>query len=83
MAKELSLSRSRFQHLYTETFGVSVNRDVITSRLNKAAELLKTTDLSVKDVGINVGYANTSYFVKAFGNFYGLTPLQYRQAEMK
>ncbi len=83
MAKELSLSRSRFQHLYTETFGVSVNRDVITSRLNKAAELLKTTDLSVKDVGINVGYGNTSYFVKAFGNFYGLTPLQYRQAEMK
>lgn len=81
MAKEVSLSRSRFQHLYTETFGVSVNRDVITSRLNKAAELLRTTDLSVKDVGVNVGYSNTSYFVKLFGNFYNLTPLQFRQSE--
>lgn len=83
MAKELSLSRSRFQHLYTETFGVSVNKDVITSRLNKAAELLKNTDMSVKDVGIDVGYGNTSYFVKLFGSFYGLTPLQFRQAEHK
>ena len=83
MAKELSLSRSRFQHLYTETFGVSVNKDVITSRLNKAAELLRTTDLSVKDVGVNVGYSNTSYFVKLFGSSYGLTPLQFRQSEDK
>ena len=83
MAKELSLSRSRFQHLYTETFGVSVNKDVITSRLTKAAELLKTTDLSVKDVGINVGYGNTSYFVKIFGSFFGQTPLQYKQSEIK
>lgn len=81
MAKELSLSRSRFQHLYTETFGVSVNKDVISSRLNKAAELLKTTDMSVKMVGVNVGYGNTSYFVKLFGSFYGMTPLQYRQSD--
>ncbi|WP_297958195.1 AraC family transcriptional regulator [uncultured Ruminococcus sp.] len=81
MAKELSLSRSRFQHLYTETFGVSVNKDVINSRLNKAAELLRTTDLSVKEVGVNVGYSNTSYFVKLFGSSYGLTPLQFRQSE--
>lgn len=83
MAKELSLSRSRFQHLYTETFGVSVNKDVITSRLNKAAELLKTTDMSVREVGINVGYGNTSYFVKIFGSYYGQTPLQYKQSEIE
>ena len=81
MAKELSLSRSRFQHIYTATFGVSVNKDVITSRLRKAAELLRTTDLSVKDIGIMTGYGNTSYFVKLFGSAYGITPLQYRNAE--
>ena len=81
MASELSLSRSRFQHLYTATFGVSVNKDVITSRLRKAAEMLRTTDLSVKDIGIIIGYGNTSYFVKLFGSAYGLPPLQYRNAE--
>lgn len=80
MAEELSLSRSRFQHLYTATFGVSVNKDVITSRLRKAADMLRTTDLSVKDIGIMIGYGNTSYFVKLFGSAYGMPPLQYRNA---
>lgn len=81
MAKELSLSRSRFQHLYTETFGVSVNKDVITSRMMRAAELLKTTGDSIKYIGAMVGYENTSYFVKLFGSYYGMTPMQYRQTQ--
>ena len=46
-------------------------------------ELLKTSDISVKEVGENVGYSNTSYFVKLFGSYYGLTPLQFRQSEDK
>lgn len=81
MAAEVGISRSRFQHIYSETFGISVNRDVMKSRMTRAAELLKTTDLPVKDVGILVGYGNTSYFVKLFGTSYGMSPLQYRSSE--
>lgn len=80
MAKELSLSRSRFQHLYSETFGTSVTKDIITSRLNKAAELLTTTNMPVKDIALYIGYGhNTSYFVKLFGNVHGMSPGQYRK----
>lgn len=78
MAKDIGLSRSRFQHLYTDTFGISVSRDLINSRMSKAAELLKTTDLSVKDVGILIGYGNTSYFIKVFRNTFGVPPLKYK-----
>lgn len=79
MANDLSLSRSRFQHLYTETFGTSVKADLIKGRMEKACELLQTTDLPVKEVGILVGYGNTSYFIRLFRNTYGLTPVQYRE----
>lgn len=80
MAKELSLSRSRFQHLYSETFGTSVTKDMITSRLNKASELLTTTNMPIKDIALYIGYGhNTSYFVKLFGNVYGMSPGQYRK----
>ena len=80
MAKELSLSRSRFQHIYSETFGTSVTKDIITSRLNKAAELLTTTNMPVKDIALYIGYGhNTSYFVKLFGNVHGMSPGQYRK----
>ena len=79
MAKELSLSRSRFQHLYTDTFGVSVSRDIITSRLDKSAELLKKSDMPVNEIAVLVGYTGTSYFVKQFKSFFGVTPAQYRK----
>ncbi|MBR4626237.1 MAG: helix-turn-helix transcriptional regulator [Ruminococcus sp.] len=80
MAKELSLSRSRFQHIYSETFGTSVTKDIIASRLNKASELLRTTDTPVKDIALIIGYGhNASYFVKLFGSIYGMSPGQYRK----
>ncbi len=84
MAKDLSLSRSRFQHLYSETFGTSVTKDIINSRLNKATELLITTDMPVKDIALMIGYGhNTSYFVKLFGSVYGISPGQYRKDHSK
>lgn len=81
MAKELSLSRSRFQHIYTETFGVSVNKDIINSRLEKAAELLKTTDMSISEIAMIVGYSSIQYFTRQFKTGMGITPVQYRLSE--
>lgn len=81
MAKTLSLSRSRFQHLYTETFGISVSQDLIRSRMERSAELLKSTELSVREVGSLVGYPNTAYFIKLFRRDHGLTPAKYRIRE--
>ena len=80
MAKDLSLSRSRFQHLYSDTFGTSVTKDIISSRLSKASELLRTTDTPIKEIALLIGYGhNTSYFVKLFGSIYGMSPGQYRK----
>ncbi|MBR6760414.1 MAG: helix-turn-helix transcriptional regulator [Oscillospiraceae bacterium] len=83
MAKELSLSRSRFQHLYSETFGVSVNKDLITSRLARAKELLATTDLSINDIAIDIGYNGISYFLRQFKAAFGVTPMQYRSMKIE
>lgn len=78
MAKELSLSRSRFQHLYSETFGVSVNKDLINSRIDKASELLKSSSLSINSIASTVGYSSIQYFTRQFKNELGITPAQYR-----
>ncbi|MGN0648760.1 MAG: helix-turn-helix domain-containing protein [Oscillospiraceae bacterium] len=79
MAKELSLSRSRFQHLYTDTFGVSINKDIIHSRLEKAAELLRVSDLSLSDIASIIGYHGMPYFLRQFKAAYDMTPAQYRK----
>lgn len=49
-------------------------------RLQQASFLLKTTDMSVSDVGNAVGYDNLSYFHKIFRKQYGVSPKKYRDA---
>lgn len=47
-------------------------------RLNQAAYLLKTTSMSVLDIGMAVGYENQSYFHRIFQKQFGTTPRKYR-----
>ncbi len=81
MAKELSLSRSRFQHLYSETFGVSVNKDIINSRLDKAKELLLTSERSLNEIAGLIGYSSPQYFVRQFRKELGVTPMQFKKSQ--
>ena len=49
-------------------------------RLKRAAELLLTTDMTVKDVSINCGYTNYFYFTRVFSKTYGKPPSVYRES---
>ena len=44
----------------------------------KAAELLKLTELAVKDISNAVGYPNQLHFSRAFKSIYGISPRQWR-----
>lgn len=79
MARELGISRSRFQHIYTETFGISIIKDIIRSRVDKAVQFLVNSDLSLKEIGIQIGYRSTPYFSKQFREIMGVPPEKYRK----
>jgi YesN/AraC family two-component response regulator len=50
-------------------------------RMEKAEELLRTTNMAVKEVGINAGYASYFYFTKVFAKTHdGKTPTEFRSA---
>lgn len=49
-------------------------------RLQEGARLLRTTNSTVTDITYAVGFSSASYFVRAFRERYGCTPLQYRAA---
>lgn len=53
---------------------------VQNKRMQQAAFLLGTTDMSVSDVGNAVGYDNLSYFHKIFRQQFGVSPKKYRTA---
>lgn len=50
-------------------------------RIKKAIELLKDTDLSIKEVSFKVGYNNLNYFYKIFKKNTGITPNMFKNNE--
>ena len=79
MAAYVNMSRSYFQHLYRETFGVSCIADVISGKIEKAKEILSETDCTVSQVAAMCGYDNEEHFMRQFKKNVGVTPTKYRK----
>ncbi len=64
---------------FREVFGVPVFRYLQEMRLSRAYSLFQGTDKLVSDVSLEVGYENTSSFVRAFRARYGMAPSEVRR----
>lgn len=77
-ALRLNLSNSHLQHLFKEATGVALGRVLTEKRLQKAAQLLATTNLSIKEVACAAGYEHASSFTRAFERRFAQTPRHFR-----
>lgn len=75
----LHVSPKYFCTYFKSIFGKSFTEYLNHLRVEQACLLLKTSDLSVMDIGFEVGYDNFSYFIKSFKQIMGLTPGAYRR----
>ena len=78
-AQKLNLSVSHFQRLYKQRYGIPCTKDILTSRMEYAKQLLTTTDLSVIEVSEKCGYPDYSYFSKVFQKYACVSPSKYRK----
>lgn len=76
LAKLSCLSPEYFCRLFKEetkeTFGVYL----MSYRLKRARELLRTTDMKINAVAASVGYSTAGYFSKIYKKYFGITPEQ-------
>lgn len=79
MAAEVNMSRSYFQHVYRDAFGVSCMTDVISGKIEKAKEILSETGCTVSQVAAMCGYDNEEHFMRQFKKIVGVTPTGYRK----
>lgn len=79
MAADVNMSRSYFQHIYREVFGVSCITDVINGKIEKAKEILSETTCTVAQVAAMCGYDNEEHFMRQFKKIVGVTPTKYRK----
>lgn len=72
-------SVSYFTKFFKAFTGMTLVEYINHYRLEKAAELLLTTDLSVIEISESCGFENHSYFIRLFQRHYQTTPLKYRR----
>ncbi|CQR45853.1 putative response regulatory protein [Paraliobacillus sp. PM-2] len=65
--------------LFQKELGVVFSEYLNRYRLEKAKELLKTTHYRAGEIGIIVGYSDTTYFYKQFKKNVGATPSKWRK----
>ena len=78
LAKMENLSNSRYVALFKEIMGVPPTVYIINLRMSIACELLRSTDMSIQQIGILVGYSDSHFFSKLFKKQVGVAPRYYR-----
>lgn len=79
LASTEHLSVSRFNYLFKKQMGMPPTKYILSLRMSSATELLITTDLPVKQIGIMCGYDDPHFFSKTFKGFFGVSPAEYRK----
>ncbi len=80
MAQLVRLSPYHFAHAFKQSFGLPPHRYHMIRRVEEAKTLLAKPDVSVTEIGMRLGFAQTSAFTSGFHKLTGMTPTQYRRA---
>jgi AraC-like DNA-binding protein len=78
-AEQCSMSYSYFSRKFKEVSGKTFSEYVNLIRVMEAEKLLTASSLSVTEIAMEVGFSNTSYFIKQFQKFRFCSPLQFRK----
>ncbi len=78
LVKNLFMSYSQVHRKLSAVIGHSPNQFIKIIRLQKAKELLKTTDHSIANIAAQCGFNDPSYFGKVFKQEYGVTAQEWR-----
>ena len=79
LAELADLSLYHFARAFRLSFGVPPHRYHMARRMNRARRLLQRSALSVTQIGIRIGFRDTSSFTRAYRKFAGVAPSEYRR----
>ena len=78
LAEELHINPSYFGQLFKAETGQLFTNYINVLRIKKAVRLIKTTNLKLSEISMQVGYNNTTYFYKIFKKIMGKSPSEYK-----
>ncbi len=78
VAQTVGMSPNHFSSIFSQELGTTFIEYLIGKRMERAKELLRTTQLRSSEVAYRVGYRDPHYFSSTFKKIQGMTPREYR-----
>ena len=79
VSREVNISPYYFSKLFKEESGETFIEYLTRLRIERARELLRQSDDTIKEISIAVGYADPNYFSRIFKKQTGMTPREFRE----
>lgn len=83
LSKKFAMNSTTLKTVFKDVYGTSIAAHIKEHRMEKAAELLVQTDLSISEISCQVGYESQSKFSMVFKEYYKLSPAEYRKSRKR
>ena len=83
LAAEVNVNKYYLAHTYKQTYGTSPINYMIARRIEEGKRLLTETDLALSQISGILGFSSASYFSQSFRKAEGISPVEYRKANMR
>ena len=83
LASDCCLSKGHFFRMFKEETGLTPTSYINNKIMERSEMLLVTTDMPIKNIAVELGYNDYSYFIREFKKFAGVPPQQFREQGCK
>jgi len=78
LARIADRSLHHFARMFKQTFGMAPHRYVLERRVDRARQLLRTSDAPLADISLASGFCSQSHFTSTFRRMVGATPREFQ-----
>ena len=82
IADRLAVNPSYLARIFKKEMGMTIKAYINDVRLNQGADLLMATDMTVEEIANTLGFSGSPSFSKAFKQFWGQSPVSFRNREL-
>ncbi len=81
--KEIGITKNYIYKIFKEILNTSPKEYIISHKLELSKKLLKSSELSIKEIALKLSFSSDSHFNKSFKNHFGITPKKYKTSILK
>ena len=79
VSEALYLNNSYLSHIFKQKTGTTLYQYLLDIRMQEAKDLLRNSNMTVAEIGYQVGYAIPKNFYSAFKKYYSESPRSYQK----